>query len=360
MTPRYIVHIGPMKTASTYLQQSLTAARHDLLQHGICYPQEFISESNKFMHMPIHHALARKRGEELRPQFEKLNAAGHKVIVLSCEHFIFLKPEAMRTLKDITGAQDYQVVYTARRWSDRASSLWNQALFMGSPDTLPEFYLSLLAGQAPKYYPKWMAEQGAAADLDYSISWRLVEEVFGRAALRIFPYSTIMDRGEDVFEAFCRDVLGLAQAPTTDLAGERRWASMPTEDQEILRVLNSMHLQAGGEEDGSVRALFMRRRKDLATDQLAADMADQIARLEIDDNAVQFNAPFEAMQAYADCVTGGDILFERKAKQAKYVRPGYLLREGALETLRGFYNHLVAAGAETRRPKAERKRAGKV
>jgi len=261
VTPRYIIHIGPLKTASTYVQECLTAARVELEAQGICYPAELLDENASFMHMPVYRALVRNQGETLRPKFERLNAAGHHTILLSCEHLIFLRPEAFAMLRDLTGASDIKVVYTCRRWSDRVSSIWNQTLFMGATHSLPEFYLGMLAGEAPNYYPKKMRENDPSSDLDYSISWRMLESVFGREALQIFPYSAIMDRGGDLFDAFCQDVLGLAAAPKTHITGTRRWASLATEDQEVLRMLNQLHLDTHEKQTDEVRAQFMRRRK---------------------------------------------------------------------------------------------------
>ena len=333
MPPRYVIHIGPMKTASTYLQENLTAAREDLLRQGVCYPAELLAENNRFMHLPVFYALLRKRGDSLRPVFAKLNAEGHGTIVLSCEHFHFLPPDAFRTLRDLTGAADFQLIYT---------SLWNHSIFTGGALSLAEFYLSLLAGEALHYYPRWMKESGAAADLDYSITWRTLADIFGRDALTIFPYSSIVDRGEDIYETFCRDVLGLAQSPATALTGQRRWASMSTETQEIVRVLNDMHFNATGDANGAMSAPFMRARKKLQLSRTGAAMEAETRQLLIDDRSAQFDAAFEAMQAYADRVSGGMEIFERKSKPVQYVRSGYLLQDGVREELQAAYSHIVA------------------
>ena len=333
MTPRYIIHIGPLKTASTYVQECLTAARADLERQGICYPAELLDENASFMHMPVYRALARNQAEALRPVFARLNAAGHHTILLSCEHLIYLRAEAFAALRDVTGASDIKIVYTCRRWSDRLSSIWNQTLFMGATHSLPEFYLSMLAPKPTFQHPKKLREVDPASDLDYSITWRMLEGVFGRHALEIFPYSAIMDRGADLFDAFCQDVLGLAAAPKTQITGTRRWASLPTEDQEVLRMLNQLHLDTHAKPTDEVRAQFMRRRKQYDTMRIVEAMKPYTTHMEIDDANILFDEAFNNMNAYADRVVGGDILFERKQKMAKYVQPGYLLRDGVREDI---------------------------
>ncbi len=357
MTPRYIIHIGPLKTASTYIQECLTAVRLDLEAQGICYPADLLDENARFMHMPVVRALRRNQSASLKEVFGRLNQAGHHTILLSCEHMIFLKPEQFAALRDATGASDISVVYTCRRWSDRLASIWNQNLMMGDAQTLPEFFLSLVAGIGPSYMPKWVREQGPGADFDYSLTWQTIEKVFGRDALTIFPYSEILDRGGDVYVQFCRDVLGLAEAPATNLTGTRRWASLGTTDQEILRVLNRLHVNEHGEQTDQVRANFMRRRKHYDTARIVEAMAPSSAEMTIDDNSVLFDAPFDNMNRYVDRVAGADILFERRQKQARYVQAEYLLRDGVREDLHGIYAQIAAELAaaparERRRPKA--------
>jgi hypothetical protein len=355
MTPRYIVHVGPLKTASTYLQQCLTAARTELSAAGISYPVELADEHARFMHMPVFRALGRDRAESLRGIFAQLNASGHHTIVLSCEHLILLRPEALGALRDVTGASEIQIVYTCRRWSDRLSSLWNQTLFMGSTQSLPEFHLAMLAGGPPSYFPKWMRELEDNSDVDYSVSWRAIESVFGRAALKIFPYSTIIDRGGDIFEQFCQDVLGLPQAPPTPVTGTLRWASLPTQDQEILRMLNQLYIDVHGHESDATRARFVRSRKMFDTKRIETAMEPFAAALTIDDNNIQFDRAFQNMSAYGDCVLGGPALFERRRKPARYVQPGYLLRHGVREDLHEIYARIAAELDEVRLARRARK-----
>ena len=341
MPPRYIIHIGPLKTASTYIQECLTAARLALEAQGICYPAELLDENAKFMHMPVVRALRRNQAGKLRETFAKLNEAGHHTILLSCEHMIFLKPDQLVALRDATGASDIRIVYTCRRWSDRLTSIWNQNLVMGDTQTLPEFLFSLFAGEGPSYMPKWLRDQGPGADLDYSITWKGIENVFGREALQIFPYSEIMDRGGDVYVEFCKSVLGLSEAPEAQMAGTKRWASLPTDDQEILRVLNLLHFEAHGQKTDQVRAIFTRRRKSYDTARIAAAMAGSPAEITIDDNFSQFDAPFANMTRYVDRVVGSNALFERRVKQARYVHAGYLLKDGVREDMLGIYGQIA-------------------
>ena len=350
---RFIVHIGPMKTASTYLQLCLKAARADLLEAGIYYPEEFIAQNNKFMHMPLHNALMRKRKRELENGFAAIAAHGAHTVVLSCEHMMFLRRDSFEVLREVVGDAQLDVVYFARRWCDRYGSIWNQTLLMGGAQSFPEFYMAMLTGRPPNFYPPKVRMTGEQLDFDYSLIWRMLAHAVGRDSLSIFPYSTVMDRDEDVFEAFCRTVLQLDQAPEVSFAGEKKWASMPTEEAEILRVLNDMHHRRTGEEDAAIRNAFLRQRRHVDMSRITDAMEADMGEMEVDDRAAHFDAPYERMADFNDRVVGGGEVFARKAKQIRYVRPGYLLIDGVREELQGLYGLVARHVAENREPEED-------
>ena len=340
---RYVVHIGPMKTASTYLQQCLKAARSQLLAQGIYYAREFIAENNKFMHMRLHYALMRNRMQELRQGFAALNACGAHTVVLSCEHMMFQREAGYELLRELTEGAAVDIVYFSRRWSDRYASIWNQTLLMGGSQTFPEFFMSMLSGKSPNFYPPKVRAAGLQLDFDYAVIWRMVAQVFGRESLTIFPYSTTVDDGGDVYELFCKTVLGLADAPKVTLAGEKLWASMPTEDAELLRVLNDMHFRATGEQDAAVRGAFLKERKRIDFGGVAAAMQASLTETEIDDGAPYFDPPYGRMSEFRDRVIGGGEVFARKRKDIRHFKSGYLLAGGVREALQSLYAR-VAAG----------------
>jgi hypothetical protein len=288
----------------------------------------------------VFYALLRRRADTLQKKFARINAAGHHTVVLSCEHFSFLSADAFRALKEATGASEFQIVYTCRRWSDRIGSLWNHALFSGSGQTFLEFYFSLLAAEPLIFYPKWMVEAGAAADLDYSINWDMLASVFGRDAVSLFPYSTIMDRKQDVFDRFCKDVLGLSHTPQTRYSGQRRWPSMSVATQEIVRALNDMNAldPTGDRKTMAVPFAKLRRKYDLA--RLHAAIEVETTSVTIDDANAQFAGALARMSRYNDRVIGGGALFDLATKAVTYARPGYLMREGVREDLQAIYDRI--------------------
>ena len=196
--PKYIIHIGPMKTGSTYLQRCIVEAAEVLAAHGIYYPRELADEKHHVVHTPILVAARNEtQFEPMRAEFARLNKADHRAILLSNEYFAFLKPPAIDRLRRMIGSDDVRIVYSCRRWSDRIPSMWFQSLFSGGTQTLPEFYAQLISNQTEEQ------------DIDYTIVWQRWADAFGRSALAIFPFSSIADSGAGVFTRFCADVLDL-------------------------------------------------------------------------------------------------------------------------------------------------------
>jgi hypothetical protein len=307
------------------LQRCFASASAELLAQGVCYPKELLSGNNGFTHTPVGIAVRRQREKQLRPVFEKLNAAGHSVVLLSSEQLSFLSGKQMAWLRDVIGVPDIDVVYTCRRWSGRVPSMWFQSLYKGEAHTLPEYYIKLLNGQAKR------------ETVDYSLYWRQLAEVFGRDHVLLFPYSNIMDKGQDIFVKFCTDILRIQDVPKPALMGSKLWASFDTEETELLRMLNTMRVAEHGERDPKVYWQYKKLRKRTDVSFLTDAMADHLVRLRLDDTATVFDPFYARMDAFADRVAGGGPIFSRLVEHETYVDPGYLLGEGVVEQLKEIY-----------------------
>lgn len=348
MPPRYVIHVGPLKTASTYVQQCFAAVQPALQERGVYYPPELIDPGNKHMHMPVYVAMVRNQAEKLRPIFARINQEGHKTVVLSCEHLIFLRPDELAKLREVIGVPDIEIVYVMRRWSDRIASLWNQSLFMGGYQTLPEFYLGLLDERTPEYYPKKLGARAGGYDIDYSLAWREITSVFGRDALRLFSYSTVMDGKSDVYTRFCTDVLGLTDVPLPNFLGDKRWASMPKDEAELLRTLNAMYFKKNKETTVGIRNMIMWKRVPIDRPRFAAAMDGETAQLTIDDRAVHFDGAYQRMMEFADRIVPGagvspGEIFTRLARQNAYCHQGWLLEPGMADAMHGLYAQMTTA-----------------
>src|SRR5437868_4555137 len=143
--PKYIIHVGPPKTGSKYLQSLLYHFRDTLAEAGIWYPDIWWTASNHIFHFAPVLQLRSGATTELEAAFAKLNSSPYDTIVLSCEGFVDLSVEQLETLRDdLIQNQPIEIIYYLRRWSERIPSDWQQEVKMGQHQTLPEFYLRLL------------------------------------------------------------------------------------------------------------------------------------------------------------------------------------------------------------------------
>src|SRR5690348_552972 len=113
----FVLHIGPHKTGSTYLQNHLTHNRAVLAGRGIYYPREWTTSEIAWCHAELVRLLKERSYDRVTKTFAELKSAGWPVVVLSIEDFVSLGEDRLRFLRECTG-DDVQVVFFARRWSE--------------------------------------------------------------------------------------------------------------------------------------------------------------------------------------------------------------------------------------------------
>jgi hypothetical protein len=328
--PRYIIHVGPMKTGSTYLQKCLKAAADELEMLGIYYPREVLFK-RQHLHMALYNKLRKGQEEDLKSEFIRLNESNYQTILLSCEFLSKLDHGQLSRLKAVIGVDDIEIVYVVRRWCDRIPSMWSQSLYPGGSETLPSFYIDLL--NTIKDHP----------DIDYSILWNDIAMVFGRQNLSLFPYSTIVDHREDVFVRFCTDILRIDKVPKPKWFGTKVLGSQSVEDSEILRVLNELYFRAHGESSTQMYWQLKRFRRDKDLPATKAALALHHRTLQLDENAIHFAPIFARLESFADRLTLGDTVFQRRARKEIYFSPNYLLEHGVYAEIQTLFAKLNAA-----------------
>jgi hypothetical protein len=193
--PKYVIHIGPPKTGSKYLQSILFHAR-DMLRHdGIYYPAVWWTHTDQITHDPLFRMLREKRYAEVKDAFQRINSTDCRIVVLSCEAFEDLTPEQFAALHDAIGKHPIDIVYYCRRWCERIPSSWKQAVKTGLFPTFPEYFLASV--RHARY----------SGEINYSLIWAAVEKQFGRKNLKLVSYNNLRESNIDLFRHFAATFL---------------------------------------------------------------------------------------------------------------------------------------------------------
>lgn len=330
--PKYIFHAGPPKTASTYLQSHLFHSRKFLKERGILYPDFWLSYVT---HHPFTNDL--RDGKDLRDGFEKLNASEYETVLFSSESFDALKAPALEQLKQYVGDNPVEIVFYVRRWTDRIPSVWRELMTEGHHATFPEYYARVLTAPDNK------------GVVDYSLSWRRFERVFGRDSLRLVSFNNLLDNGIDLFEHFCEVILGWPAVPKVDRSLIRENAGAGAIKTEIVRALNFLYSAETSRAEPTMRKLFDEQVQDgydLRTIEghLQTDMREH----QIDDGATDVRSTWDAhlrwnwdrISEYQDRLVSpeyGKELFTRRTARVQYVGQNYLFRKDAADELMKLY-----------------------
>jgi hypothetical protein len=337
-TPRYIIHIGLPKTGTKYLQHSFCTLQEKMRADGIYYPTKFWPALDIFGHHELVEQLGKTPNARVEEIFSELNASDAGTILLSCEGFIGVSREALQYLKGLIAASDVQIVFYARRWSDWIPSQWQQTIKQGATETFGEMYANTL-----------VSARGIMA-INYGLVLDKFAQVFGEDSLKVVSYSNILDRRGDVFIDFIHNVLGWNYdiAQRDDLVHE----SMGIFLTELIRCMNVLETARSGSSGYHIFQKFHRLRDDGQVRDDTANvfeaMRDYVAELTVDDNCYPLRQIFDDMnKRYGARLVGDghDIgLFQGRQKSVRFVRPEFLMTEGAAPTVRRLYAATIGMG----------------
>jgi hypothetical protein len=330
--PTYLIHIGPHKTGTTYLQRSFDQLRPALAARGICYPDYWGSSDGR-------HRLVEQLwsgGERLaKAEFDRLNRGGSNTILLSSETLSYLSDDDVRRLHRLLDGAPATVVFYCRRWSELIPSSWREMVKHGSLMTLPEFVLSCLSDPA------------ASTMVNFGLVLSRFAAVFGVGNLRIASYNGVLEAGEDLLTHFCRCFLGWPDVPPSGF-GEVN-VSLDMVDSEIIRALNALEWIRAREGRLRLYHRFMTAREGLPVRWLVEQSMQYVVDCVRINDAAPGLAQVHAgiVERYRPVLVAPlpkGALFEPRSSEVLYIRPDYLMAEGVMETLRGMQTTLLGAG----------------
>lgn len=327
--PRYVIHIGPHKTGTTYLQHAFTALRSQFAARGIDYPQEWGGTHG-------HHQLATTLHTDasLRTAFDRLNRSGAETILLSSESFAYCSDAEVEALHDLLAGEPAIVVFYCRRWSELIPSIWRETMKHGSLLTLPEFTLQCLGDPVASHV------------VNFSQILARYARFFGPNALRIASYNRVIETGEDLLPHFCRHFLAWPDPPPTGLG--RINESLDMVDSEIIRALNALEWTRAREGRQRLYHRYIAAKSSLPIQSIVEGaMQFTVDAVRIDDASSTLAPLHTTLSTHYGYAMVEPLppegLFAPRCTDVNYIRNDYLFADGTMEKLRGIHKTLLQA-----------------
>lgn len=335
--PRYVIHIGPHKTGSTYLQASFRGAETELLERGILYaPQWRRAGSGAVGHELLYDRLKAMPDDGLAREFDELNRSSHQIILISAEDLSNLTQDQLSYLKTLVAGSPVQIVFYCRRWSEIILSGWKEMVKHGNVLVFP----TIFSGHIVDPY--------ASHIINYAMTLRRFSNIFGIEAIRLVSYNNLVDQNIDLFEHFARSFLDFPN-PTPSDAG-RPNESLGMFEVETIRALNALEVLRTGASSGTLFRKFHRNGNLQA--RTAGELSLIVAAMQQDVVALQMNEDGSGLRALHQGIfaefggrlvapRSGEALFAPLNAKIFFVGQNYLLRDGVLDSLKGVHAQLI-------------------
>ena len=137
MAERVVLHVGTMKSGTSYLQALLFAEKPRLAEAGVLVPGAVWADQAR----AVRQALAPRQGGS-RPRWtafvDEVRAASGTAVI-SMEYLGPSNPRTIATVLEALGAQDVRVVVTARDLNRTLVSMWQETIQNGRTWTWAEY-----------------------------------------------------------------------------------------------------------------------------------------------------------------------------------------------------------------------------
>lgn len=250
-----VIHAGPHKTATSYLQKHFWRDRAELAAQGWHYP-DLPELSTATAHHDIAHACESYFGQDpvRTDALQRLGREQTDNILLSSEGFRVWQTGQLEALMRHLNRDRVDIVYAVRDPMHLFYSYWAEEVKQGFTASLAERFTNHFND------PYRSAILNPLIDLH---RFRQLPAV----RLRVVPFDVLNARGIDIYDHICRAVLGIEPPQAADRSPVN--SSFPIELTEFLRLVS--RLEAGsnrilGEE---FRIRFMRAHSRDELDQMA-------------------------------------------------------------------------------------------
>jgi len=255
-----VLHIGPHKTGSTYIQKTLVAESERLMQdYAIVYPTA--GRGVLFGHHGLYQMIATKKDLTEISEKLKLEYSRAEKVILSSESFSLMTKSQITTLIDLFAPSSIKVIFFYRNWTQLLYSSWQELIKHGKTLLFQEFCLRNLL----EPHKSRLLNFGKVID-DFAA-------VVGMKNIAALSYNTIEGEAGDIFDSLLHVV-----CPTFESLREKRNPRRvnPRADShliEAIRVLNSISKQQGRDAGSSVRKAYVALLNNDEAKQRHADLA---------------------------------------------------------------------------------------
>jgi hypothetical protein len=329
---RFVVHIGPQKTGTTTLQDTLYAMRDHLAADGILYmtdlPDFRIANARRSV---LGEALQQAALPDIAGAFTRARNQGYHTAIISSELLAHLRADQLRPLRAAIGGAPAVVVAYCRRWSARLPSLWAQRQ----------------KGRAGPPFPDWclgaMVHAQTTEFVNEAVMWRKWADLFGPDSLRIVSHDVLMHAKADIVDDFLASFVGWRGQIAPELRAERlntRWSPLMTE---VARALAEMARLRGEQFLLSRRGELLSARRGEGMDAFRTMLAPAAATWRINDETPILAACAAQMAAFSGAVVprAGDCrLMIPGVAVHRYYLAGWTMLPGAMALLEDLYAQL--------------------
>ncbi len=325
MILRVVLHIGPQKTGTSYMQSRFHHVRARLRRHGIAY---HLPPENAALGSPGLSAQASDLGTLLlqgdvsrfAADVAAVRAQGMTCLLISTELLSKLRPEQIAPLGEIFAGDEVEVYSYCRRWSDRLPSNWWQQISTGLTVPFPQWWARVLSNGARS----WLVNE--------SLVWQRWAKLFGRGAVNILSYDALRAGGVDIAEDFLHQRLRWA-GRLSPVPRRRDVRTMPAAlEIEVIRRLNEQAAGLDVRLTAASRNAVLERLRRSNYEPFRGIAGEAMQAIDIDDNGVLFAESRVAMQRWLDRLATTALspeLMLARSKPYRFVPPEALNTEAA-------------------------------
>lgn len=244
--PSFVVHVGPHKTGTTYIQLRLQQNADKLRAQGIFVPLEWGDSPGNPSHTGLAKRLNADRLFEVEDVFRRFRASKDRLMVVSSEALLEKSDDALALLRNLLGDDPFTIVYYVRRWSELLYSAWHEGTVHGQTGTLLENAFQTVRRPNRSHF------------INIEIHMQRLIRAFGPSNIKLVSYSEVVSHEKDIFNHFANHFLGAPSLmPPVEVRANESFKPVEVE---LLRALNCLQ-QEGGHPPGVAVAERWRARR---------------------------------------------------------------------------------------------------